>query len=342
MPFRAAARYDPAVAAAGRRLRWREMGDRGSRGRGDRRGMDPAENSDEYGFVIEPLPPEPMPWIRLPPTWRQRTFVWLAWFGFFALVGYFAPQRRGTVPAWFPVVCLVLVAAGIAALLPQGPIDSWRQWRLETARRSAPEEPWLWDHEWDSSGVSVSPFRRFLGPRSRLGRIVFCAVLLAASPSAATQTAWMVFGGVASTWLAWRAWRVHGVGTAHVTFAKFPFHPGERVTLHFGMSEGGARFERAAFCLRHVEEAPAHPFERRGEDIRYFGISEHRPPGELPGGGHHVVLEFDVPEGAGDTRLSESPRVYWALDVLANTSAGPYVESFLIPIYERPAAAVAA
>ena len=163
-------------------------------------------------------------------------------------------------------------------------------------------------------------------------------MFLLASPIAEVVWMWGTIGGLAATWIAWQAWRVWGVGTAHVSFAKFPFHPGERVTLRFGMSEGGAQFERASFNLRRIEEAPRKPVTWPRGPWKYFSLVEHRPPGGLPGPDHYVTLEFDLPDDVAGTDLSASPRAYWTLDVVANTSAGPYVESFLIPVYERPAA----
>ena len=100
------------------------------------------------------------------------------------------------------------------------------------------------------------------------------------------------------------------------------------------MDSGGADFRRVEFRLSRVLQSGA-------EGVRIRPISERRPPGTLPGSDFDVEVSFDVPEGARGTRLSDESPYYWVLDVLAATSSGPYAETFLIPIYDRPASPTA-
>jgi hypothetical protein len=304
------------------------------------------ERADEFAWMAKPLPPEPLPWVRLRPTWRSWAIGAFVWFVIaLMVVGWLIPKRSGTpAPPWFLGASLVVGVVWIAAIVRGGVVDRILAARLDAARRRDPERPWLWDHRWDPRGVSGSPFRRLMHSSRRLiGPVVFPVwMLVIGPPPAPVFWFWGTVSGLAATWIAAKAWRIYGVGTAYVSFTKFPFHPGERVTLHFGMSEGGAQFERAAFCLRRIEVAPGiSPREFRGAR-RHFGIRLDSPPGELPGSDQHVTIEFDLPADVAGTHLSASPPSYWTLDVIANTSAGPYTESFLIPIYERPAAAAAA
>lgn len=304
-----------------------------------------SRDADEFAWMSKPLPPEPVPWVRLPATWRHWSFSALAWFAAAGFLMWMSQRGAGApTPDSFWWSCLLVAALWIGATLPGSVVDRMLAARLEAQRRRHPEEPWLWDHRWDPRGVSGSPFRRLRLANQKPISFLFVAIVQLAFGMSRRPFLdfWGIVGGTAASWIAVKAWRIYGVGTAYVAFTKFPFHPGERVTLHFGMSEGGARFERAAFCLRFIEEASGALIGRRLDGVRYFGVREDRPPGELPSGDQHVILEFDVPEDAGGTSLSSSPRTYWTLDVVANTSAGPYVESFLIPIYERPAAPAAA
>jgi hypothetical protein len=312
----------------------------------NRRDADASRDAGEFAWMSKPLPPEPLKWVRLRPTWRSWAASGLGWFTLAVLVvGWLIPKQSGVpAPGWFLWASLVVGIVWIGAIVPRGVADRVLAARLEAARRRDPARPWLWDHRWDPRGVSGSPFRRLLVSSQRLiGPMFFPVWMLVFGPAPVPVVwFWGTVSGVAATWVAWKAWRIYGVGTAHVTFTRFPYHPGERVTLHFGMSEGGAQFQRAAFCLRRIEVARGiSPLEFRGAR-RYFGIRAERPPGELPGSDHHVAIEFDLPADVAGTHLSASPPSYWTLDVIANTSAGPYVESFLIPIYERPAAPVAA
>jgi hypothetical protein len=305
--------------------------------------MEAADLETLAASLAKPLPSEPSLWVRRPPSWRQWSFGALGWFA--ACVVLIAAQGAsgGGSQREFLWSAAAIGAIWILTSVPGGLVDRWRAARLDAARRRDPDRPWLWDHRWDPRGVSGQPWRRLIRatPRSRGLLLYVLAMAFVGPPPATVLWIWGSIGGIAATWIAWRAWRIWGVGTAHVSFTKFPFHPGERVTLHFGMSEGGAQFERASFCLRRVLEprsraVPAHSAPWR------LGLRENRPPGELPGGNQFVTLEFDVPANAFGTHLSAPRPEYWALDVLANTSAGPYVESFLIPIYERPSPSAAA
>jgi len=297
--------------------------------------------ADLAASIAKPLPPEPVLWARLPPTWRQRSFGGLAWFAAGVIFLWFASGLGSGValPGWSVWLCVAVAVAWILASVRGGLVDRLLAPRLEAARRRDADRPWLSDHRWDPRGTSGSPYRRFLRAKPRLGGFVTLAVVYTAFGMPRPVLGfWWFLGGLATTGMAWQAWRVWGVGTAHVSFAKFPFHPGERVTLHFGMSEGGAQFERASLNLRRIEELSRNPATWPPGTWRCFSLVQHRPPGELPGPDHYVTLEFDLPEDVSGTALSTPPRAYWALDVVANTTSGPYVESFLIPVYEKPSA----
>ena len=157
---------------------------------------------------------------------------------------------------------------------------------------------------------------------------------------AAPRLWWAAAGafGAAATLLSLAAWRIHGFGDSHLTFTKFPFHPGEPVTLHFGMSEGGAQFRRVVFCLAHVQEFAGGTLNLQRGTRRCFTGFDHRPPGPLPGPDFDVELTFDVPESAPGTRISDRFPRYWVLEVRGATTSGPYFERFLVPIYDRPPA----
>jgi hypothetical protein len=232
--------------------------------------------------------------------------------------------------------------AGAAAGLV---VVSLRRRRDMALMRAHPDEPWRWDHAWDPTGTSVTAldrFRRGTRPRTWAGAraVYFTAaavvILFVVSVADGISPGWVMVTAALVVW-GWRAWRAHGAGSMRVSYAKFPFHPGERVTLYFGASEGGASFHRVAFHLRHVREVARGPFGWRGA-YAASTITVERPPGLLPGPEQDVEIVFDVPARAPGTCLSDALPQYWSLDVVANTSAGPYCESFLVPIYDRPSA----
>jgi hypothetical protein len=233
------------------------------------------------------------------------------------------------------VVCVVALAMGYGCQM-------LRRRRRAAAARPRPSEPWLADHDWNPTGTSRSTLHRVLLAAER--RLLFPGgwwivawiglALLATMARTGVRWPAMTIVLALATWLAWQIWRLHGVGTALVGYARFPFHPGETVTLRFGMAEGGATFHRAKFFLRRIGES--RPSRGRSWATTKFELSESRPPGALPGPNQFVELTFDVPATAIGTCLSTPDPRYWVLDVVAATSAGPYCASFLVPIYDRP------
>jgi hypothetical protein len=237
----------------------------------------------------------------------------------------------------------LISAAWVAIVIPGGVVDRARAGRVHARRRAAPREPWVWDHRWDPRGDSVPAWRRLARPSTfPLAFLVSQTVIMfGARRSGAVSPLWLIPAGVVVAWWAWRALRLVGAGTTHVWFTRFPYAPGERVTLHFGASDGGARFDRATFTLLRIEETPGAWIRSQHILQPTFCLEDRRPPGALPGPGQDVLVEFDVPADAGGTRLSAPLPEYWVLHVGGETSAGPYAESFLIPIYDRPVADVA-
>jgi hypothetical protein len=303
-------------------------------------GKAPAPDAAESADEAIPLPEAPDRLPRGKPGSRHGPSA-LGFVGFgVGLVAFVlaTPQKLLSLQWAFGAAALCgALGAGLGFLLER------RRRRSHAAARAAhPDEPWLWDHPWDPTGASVTSAQRWGRASSRW------------SATRARRTAWLVAIVVVAGWLgplygtsivwiavlallwAWDAWHAHGAGTTRVSYAKFPFHPGERVTLRFAVSEGGASFRRARFHLRHVREHVAHGWIRAA--LTQSTIVIDRPPGMLPGPEEEIELTFDVPEGAPGTRLSDpdSEPSYWVLDVVADTSAGPFTESFLVPIYERP------
>ena len=265
----------------------------------------------------------------------------------------------------WPVVGRVLLVVGvpwIAVIVPGGVGDLLRKHLSARARRTHPHEPWIWDHEWNKSGETHEPLTQMFRdtrPRGRRVLLLSPAMLWAfalapaffawlfpwrlsfstvAWPAASLEWWLMLPLGVFVTAIAWRAWRAYGDGTSHVTYTKFPSAPGERVTLQFGVSDGGVRFTDVEFALRHVREVATGPLGWRHGAFTTFEIVDRRPPGVVPAPGDEVIVGFDVPADAPGTSLSSALPHYWVLDVTGRTASGEFRESFLVPVYERIAA----
>jgi hypothetical protein len=212
------------------------------------------------------------------------------------------------------------------------------------ARDREPIQPWIHDHGWDERGEARTWFVRMAEASAgnagwrRVALTVLAVLGVALARGGVSWPSASCFAA-AATLLASAVWSIHGAGDSHLTFTKFPFHPGEAVTLYFRMAEGGAQFHRVEFCIAHVEEYGGGMLDLERRIRRLFTGFDRRPPGPLPGPDYDVELTFDVPEVAPGTCISDRFPHYWVLEVRGATTAGPYFERFLVPIYERPAAA---
>src|SRR5207248_3077623 len=105
----------------------------------------------------------------------------------------------------FSWICLVLAFLGFAAIVPGGVVDRIRVATFESARRRRPDEPWMWDHRWDASGMSRSGLRQtaFRDPRVRWTAIFLVLDWIALSPPG--TSAWLACTplGLLATWAAW-------------------------------------------------------------------------------------------------------------------------------------------
>jgi hypothetical protein len=234
------------------------------------------------------------------------------------------------------ILAVLTLAGGLGAGAGLVVADRRRR-RFAAARAAAPGEPWLWDHEWDPAGTAGLVHAAWwpkvaasVGPV--FGAVVGVMLLTRPAPPVVLV---LVFGFFAALWAA-GVWHSHAKGTVRVSFARFPFHPGEPVVLYVGVSEGGATFERAAFHLRRVHERAFGLAGWFRGTFTTFERTSRRPPGLLPGPDQDVERAFDLPADVRGTSLSTRQPEYWVLDIVARTLAGPFTDTFLVPIYDRP------
>lgn len=309
------------------------------------RELDDGDWQELAAAIAKPLPEEPR---RQPRGWRTsprmkvngRVVIALCAIYWAVFLSIASPRDWFRMPGF-----IALLAAFACVNVPGGVRDALRSRACAARAAWHPDAPWLADHPWDSKGTTVSVLQRMLAPgdkqRNRGRRfLVFFSGMYCVIELVSGDTPWIAAtsGGVFLFLVSWRWWREHGIGDGHVWYSRFPFHPGEKVTLYFGMSEGGATFERATFHLRAIEETTHGGLGVPNSTVVTWMAREHRPPGPLPGPRTDVQLAFDLPDDAPGTQLSAVDPHYWVLEVVANTSAGPYFESFLVPIYARPAA----
>ena len=130
-------------------------------------------------------------------------------------------------------------------------------------------------------------------------------------------------------------------GTSRLHFARFPFRPGH--SLEAGL-EANRRLLSAptiGLTLRFIEEVmETHRTPRHGtrtttalyclheikQDLSVRQFDSGSSEAEIP-------ISIRLPEGDYASRLLESPRRYWELEVKAETPGIDYAARFLIPVY---------
>jgi hypothetical protein len=260
-----------------------------------------------------------------------------------AMIAPFAFSRGGAagwgrVALVLGVVALAGAVLALIVFLVLGRVERSAQAKKDLAVERRAEAPWEADNRWDPEGISVSHAgakRR----RTAWDWAPYPLFLAAFAAGIVVQIGWLALlgGGGAVIWFIARGAHASGLGKAHLSFARFPFHPGERAEMTFGFEEGGASFEHVRYVLRRYVESPD---GERGRGARCDAVAqiEFAPPeGLLPGPDQYVTLAFDIPADAGGTRLSARWPSYWELEVVGRTNRGPYRVLFLIPVYERPA-----
>ena len=208
-----------------------------------------------------------------------------------------------------------------------------------------PGQPWFWDYAWRAEGIGNDTTREIA---KALGFAAFIAVFL-------TPFHWIAFFApdgpklfavgallfdLIIVGLLVRAARLvlmrRRYGASWLRFARFPFHPGEKVEVSLDGYGGLSAMTHLTGTLRCVQER----YETRGTGknrttkvICYALWSATVVAERDRNGGFEFA--FDVPAGVPSTVLSERPARYWELAVSSDDVPGvDYVASFLVPVYD--------
>ena len=222
--------------------------------------------------------------------------------------------------------------------------------RLKARREHHPQEPWLVDHSWDSTGVSYNPGSSLPG---QLGAAAFMTLLLAPFnyfafyvPSADMPTWARALVGFFDVMLVLTIVGIVGTlvqqakyGRARLAFQAFPFRLGDNLTARLGTSRAIGDFKKLTFTLRCIEERTE--TRRSGARTSIQTVCDQLWAEEVALGagavreGNEITVRFDLPEGDYGTRLSEPPARYWELAVAADTPGLDFAAKFLVPVYAR-------
>jgi hypothetical protein len=240
----------------------------------------------------------------------------------------------------------LFAAVGVLFIL-NGVLDLRRSARSRRAEAQHPNEPWLWDHPWDSRGErgreSGSLFVRMVG-------VAFLGAFL-------TPFNWWAFvagGGIIVVLvvgvldlilllvvfdLLRRIVARLRYGRPRMRYRKVPIRPGELIDGELVCPKGIGRFDALELTLRFIEER----YEVRGTgDSRkqaincytmYTDATTIDVSGQHKQGDAALPISFLLPEDARSTAISRRPAVYWEIEVKASTPGVDFHESFLVPVY---------
>jgi hypothetical protein len=254
-------------------------------------------------------------------------------------------ESKLNVPHW--VLAMFGIVFALAGIMVWS--MGWRQCRA--SRRSGELErrdPALADYPWDTRGFTPPRWSR---AAKGIGGMIFLALFLS------MFNWWAFFAkgplmvkiivGLFDLVLVFVAWQVGMLvgrtvkfGPSRIEFARFPYRPGETVSLHWKVPEGMSRPAKGKFVLRCVEEwyeASGSGKNRKRSLVQeqVWGATAHLDHPQDVLAGKLEELRFDIPSEAAGTSLShrDARTVFWELAVELDLSGLDFEEKYLVPIY---------
>jgi hypothetical protein len=260
--------------------------------------------------------------------------------GFGVLTG--APVWLGEVDVNVPRPLALLVASLVpaagAALLVHGLAGRARQQRIAARRRTAPDAPWLWDHDWNprearrasagsrrvlvfaaATGIVLVPLTWFAleegaHPFLRVVTVGFYALLAVALVKGAIDAA-----------------RQRAHRDTRLRLATFPYRLGETgVADLVGLPPTLASLTATLRCVEERYERDRD--SQRVACYQVYADSRAFTAAELRGR-RALRLTFPLPAAGPETRLRERPPTYWTLEVAGPAPGLDLAATFLLPVY---------
>jgi hypothetical protein len=227
----------------------------------------------------------------------------------------------------------------------------WKQHQATQRRGNwGANDPALADYPWDERGFTPPRWSR---AAKAIGATVFVALFLSMFNWWAffANGPWMlkaivILFDLLLAYLIWQTAMLIGrtlkFGPSRVEFARFPYRPGESVSLHWRVPEGMTRLTKGTFTLRCVEEW----YEQTGsgknrsrhlvQETRWSGVGHLDQPQDIQPG-KSEELRFDIPADAPGTVLSrrDIKPVFWELVMDLDLAGLDFKETYLVPVYRK-------
>mgnify|MGYP001189181208 CR=1 FL=1 len=271
--------------------------------------------------------------------------LWVIWIGL---------NQTSSAPSQTPASHWILVVFGTVFALSGGMLWGlgWGQIKANRRRRElALRDPARADYPWEEKG--------FTPPRwSRLTRSVGGLILMALFLSLFNWWAFFddgpwpvkIITGIFDLILVFGVGqmgilisRILKFGPSRIEFARFPYRPGEPVSLYWRVPRGVTRATAGTFTLRCVTEW--YETHGTGKQQRRIPVREHlwsvtghleQPREILPG--KMETLHFDIPADAAGTSFHhpKAKAVFWELVVHLDLAGLDFRETYLVPVYRPP------
>ncbi len=236
----------------------------------------------------------------------------------------------------------VLFAASGVFLMYSGVAGMLRRSAVERRRRKRPDEPWDWDYAWNPSGSSRGGLGEQLGGFVGLGLFALFLAPFNWIGLTTRDPVWMAVTGLFDLLLLggvgvglYRLARWIQYGGSRLRYARFPFFLGDSLEAHLEGARRLKRFRSLTLSLRAVEAVAE---GSKGQSSCYR-IYEDRQTlvRDLAHLDADLRIVFPLPNGDLETRLRAPLPRFWELEIQADTPGIDYAETFLVPVYERPA-----
>lgn len=223
--------------------------------------------------------------------------------------------------------------------------------RDRAARRRKEEyplEPWFWDHGWDkrwaesgSLGPAIQGFVAFLFFAAFLSMFNWWAFFSDEGPWP-LKVFILLFDLIALAVLfgaIYSLFQYFKYGKSRLHFARFPFRPGHSLEGGLEANRRLLTADRIALTLRYIEEVTEVTGTGKNRSSRQVLYGLHEVKQEIDarmfqgGSVAEIPISLRLPAGDYATKLLETPRRYWELEVKAETPGIDYLARFLVPVY---------
>jgi hypothetical protein len=252
-------------------------------------------------------------------------------------------------PAW-----LILVVGGIffsagLFLFLHGVRGMIRKAIYNRKAEQTPDQPWLFDFQWQHEGISFSAFNTMLG--RLVAALVWNGFLVPFFWIGYTQRGAWLFFFVASLfallgiffWVRWAQMlgELLRYGNSFLAYDSFPYFLGDTLRARLRAPQHLLTLNNLTLTLRCIQEryiTSGTGSDRTSRVVCYelykdvVLLDQQRLANFV---GAEIPVEFRVPADKLPTTLAATPPTYWAIEARGEAPGADYEAYFLVPVYAR-------